>query len=92
MRYTLSLAININIGIAAATQVSFPIVLGELLPMKYRFYGNALIFLFCIPGSGFGPAVANVFILNTSAGWRGVYYLVSLTSKIALMLETDVTC
>jgi MFS family permease len=60
------------IGIGAATQVSFPIVVGELLPMKYRFYGNALIFIFAIPGSGFGPAVANAFILYTSVGWRGM--------------------
>jgi MFS family permease len=59
------------IGIGASTQVSFPIVVGELLPMKYRFYGNALIFIFCIPGSGFGPAVANAFILYTDVGWRG---------------------
>lgn len=65
-------------GIAAATQVSFPIVVGELLPMKYRFYGNALIFIFAIPGSGFGPAVAQAFIQHTSVGWRGVYYLVSI--------------
>ncbi|QDS75827.1 hypothetical protein FKW77_001054 [Venturia effusa] len=60
------------IGIGASTQVSFPIVVGELLPMKYRFYGNALIFVFAIPGSGFGPAVANAFILYTSVGWRGM--------------------
>jgi MFS family permease len=60
------------IGIGAATQVSFPIVVGELLPMRYRFYGNALIFIFAIPGSGFGPAVANAFILYTSVGWRGM--------------------
>ena len=59
--------------------------------MKYRFYGNALIFLFYIPGPGFGPAVANAFILNMSAGWRGMCYLVSSTSKIALMLKVDVT-
>ena len=58
--------------------------------MKYQFYGNALIFLFHIPGPGFGPAVANAFILNMNAWWRGMYYLVSLTSKIALMLEVDV--
>jgi len=63
------------IGIGAATQVSFPIVMGELLPMKYRFYGNALIFVFCIPGSGFGPVVAQAFVEYTSVGWRGIYYL-----------------
>ena len=60
------------IGIGASTQVSFPIVVGELLPMKYRFYGNALIFIFAIPGSGFGPAIANAFILYTDVGWRGM--------------------
>ncbi|KAF2840690.1 hypothetical protein M501DRAFT_1023089 [Patellaria atrata CBS 101060] len=48
---------------------------GELLPMKYHFTGNALIFVFAIPGSGFGPAVAQGFIQRTSVGWRGVYYL-----------------
>jgi MFS family permease len=67
------------IGIGASTQVSFPIVVGELVPMKYRFYANALIFIICIPGSGFGPAIANAFILYTSVGWRGnVIYLLWL--------------
>jgi len=34
-------------GIAAATQLSYFYVMGELVPMKYRLAGNAFCYLFC---------------------------------------------
>lgn len=63
-------------GIAAATQLSYFYVMGELVPMKYRLAGNAFCYLFCLPGSGVAPLVANSFIVyQPKVGWRGCYYV-----------------
>ncbi|CAI6342481.1 unnamed protein product [Periconia digitata] len=63
-------------GIAAATQLSYFFVMGELVPMKYRLAGNAFCYLFCIPGSGFAPMISNAFIVyHHKVGWRGAYYV-----------------
>ncbi|KAF2660502.1 MFS general substrate transporter [Lophiostoma macrostomum CBS 122681] len=64
------------LGIAAATQLSYFYVMGELVPMKYRLAGNAFCYIFCIPGSGVAPLVSNSFILYyPKVGWRGCYYV-----------------
>ncbi|ORY11695.1 fungal trichothecene efflux pump [Clohesyomyces aquaticus] len=63
-------------GIAAATQLSYFYVMGELVPMKYRLAGNAFCYLFCIPGSGVAPVISNSFIIyQPKVGWRGCYYV-----------------
>ncbi|KFH48626.1 putative HC-toxin efflux carrier-like protein [Hapsidospora chrysogenum ATCC 11550] len=64
------------IGIAAATQLSYYYVMGELVPMKYRLHGNAFCYAFTIPGSGLSPAIARAFIQNhPNVSWRGCYYV-----------------
>ena len=64
------------IGLAASTQLSFHYVTAELVPMRARFWSVSIVYFFTIPGSGFGPAVANAFVVRyPSVGWRGVYYL-----------------
>lgn len=64
------------IGVAAATQLSYFYVMGELVPMKYRLAGNGFCYLFCIPGSGIGPILAESFLQNhPNVGWRGLFYL-----------------
>ncbi|KAF7560698.1 hypothetical protein G7046_g3461 [Stylonectria norvegica] len=64
------------VGIAAATQLSYYYVMGELVPMKYRLAGNAFCYTFTIPGSGLAPVVAHTFIKDhPSVGWRGCYYV-----------------
>jgi hypothetical protein len=63
-------------GIAAATQLSYFYVMGELVPMKYRLAGNAFCYLFCIPGSGIAPVISTSFIqYHPNVGWRGCYYV-----------------
>lgn len=67
---------TVILGIAAATQLSYFYVMGELVPMKYRLAGNAFCYLFCIPGSGVAPLVSNSFIVyHPKVGWRGCYYV-----------------
>lgn len=64
------------IGIAAATQLSYYYVMGELVPMKYRLAGNAFCYAFTIPGSGLAPLIIQAFIKHhPSVGWRGGYYV-----------------
>ncbi|CAK7200047.1 hypothetical protein SEUCBS139899_002735 [Sporothrix eucalyptigena] len=63
------------IGISAATQLSYYYVMGELVPMKYRFLGNAYVYMWQFPSSAFAPAVSNSFIQYTSVGWRGPFYV-----------------
>jgi MFS family permease len=63
-------------GIAAATQLSYFYVMGELVPMKYRLAGNAFCYLFCIPGSGIAPVISTSFVqYYPKVGWRGCYYV-----------------
>lgn len=77
---------EVLVGLSAAAGVSYPFVLGELIPMKYRFAGNSIVYLFQLPTSCFGPAIAYSFILHTSAGWRWCYYYLIIWNGIALLL------
>lgn len=77
---------EVLVGLAAASGVSYPFVLGELVPMKWRFAANNLAFSFQLPTSCFGPAVAYSFILHTSAGWRWCYYYLIIWYACALAL------
>ena len=62
------------VGLSACTGYSYAFVIGELVPVKYRFLTNAGIFAFSIPTAGLGPAISTAFILHTEAGWRWCYY------------------
>lgn len=62
------------LGLAAAGQISFNYVLGELVPIRHRFAANGVIFAVGFPFSGLGPYLARLFIERTSSGWRGIYY------------------
>ncbi|PGH00780.1 hypothetical protein AJ80_09119 [Polytolypa hystricis UAMH7299] len=72
------------IGLASSTQLSYYYVMGELVPMKYRFLGNGIMYIFTLPGSGFAPAIGNAFILYTGVGWRGLYYVLIAINGTAL--------
>lgn len=72
------------IGLAASTQLSFPFVVGELVPMEYRFMASAFIYVWSIPFSGLGPMVSYAFVLHTDAGWRWCYYLMIIVNGLSL--------
>lgn len=63
------------VGFAAASQLSYTFVIGELIPFKYRFLSLAFLYMWAIPFSGFGPAVSYGFVQHTKHGWRSCYYL-----------------
>ncbi|KAF7554035.1 hypothetical protein G7Z17_g3246 [Cylindrodendrum hubeiense] len=73
-------------GIAAAGQLSFGIVLGELVPNKYRGPTIGFVFVTSMPFAVFGPIIARSFIENTEQGWRWSYYIGIILSTITLAL------
>ena len=52
--------------------------------MKYRFLGNSYCYLWVMPFSGFGPATAYAFVVNTRSGWRWCYYLMIICNAMCL--------
>ena len=73
-------------GIAAAGQLSFGIILGELVPNKQRGPIVTLTFFSSMPFAVFGPVIARAFILQTSEKWRWSYYLGIILEVITLVL------
>lgn len=80
------IAANICNGIAAAGQLSFGIVLGELVPNSMRGPIVTLVFMSSAPFAIFGPTIARLFIENTSSRWRWSYYLGDIFSVLSLVL------
>ncbi|KAF2681419.1 siderophore iron transporter [Lentithecium fluviatile CBS 122367] len=77
---------QVLIGLSACTGYSYAFLIGELVPVKYRFIFNALIFVFSLPTAGFGAAVSTAFIVHTNAGWRWVYYLLIILNGMTTLL------
>jgi MFS family permease len=77
---------NLMNGIAAAGQLSFGIIMGELVSNKLRGVAVTGIFLSSLPFAVFGPSIARAFILHTGAGWRWSYYLGIIISTISGVL------
>jgi MFS family permease len=74
------------IGLSASTGYSYAFVIGELVPVKYRFAANAALFLFSMPTAGFGAAISTAFILYTKAGWRWCYYTLIILNGVTAVL------
>ena len=77
---------TVLIGIASGAQVSFNLVLGELVAAKDRGPFNALMFAASMPFSIFAPMVARSFQLYTEQRWRWCYYLGLMVNAIGLVL------
>ncbi|KAK8092846.1 hypothetical protein PG999_014433 [Apiospora kogelbergensis] len=82
-------------GFAAAGQLSHQVVLGELVPNRLRGPIVTVVFLSSLPFAVFGPAIARLFILNTSSadqkpsrvgGWRWSFYLGIIFSVVTVAL------
>jgi MFS family permease len=80
------IAANACNGVAAAGQLSFGIVLGELVPNKQRGPIVTLVFMSSLPFAVFGPIIARKFIDSTVAGWRWSYYLGIIFGVITVVL------
>ena len=73
------------IGFASASQLSYPFVLGELIPFKHRFLSMSFVYVWAVPFSGLGPAISYAFLQHTSHTWRTCYYLM-IAINIAAVL------
>jgi hypothetical protein len=73
-------------GIAAAGQLSFSVVIGELVPNKLRGPFNALVLSTSVPFAVFGPPVARALYQNTGLQWRWSYILGVIVNVIACVL------
>lgn len=77
---------NVFRGLASATQLSQCVVLGELVPTRYRYQAVGTVYMFSYFGSGFGPVWANLFIKDyPSVSWRGLYYLLIGLNVLSLL-------
>jgi len=73
------------LGFAAAAQLSYPFVVGELVPFKHRFITMAFFSSWAVPFTGFGPAMSYAFIQHSKATWRSCYYLFIGVNFLALV-------
>jgi hypothetical protein len=65
---------NVLLGLSTAAGMSFPFLMGELVPIRYRYAASAALYVMLLPGSGFGPMISDAMIKNhPEVGWRGVY-------------------
>jgi len=73
------------VGFAAASQLSYPFVVGEIIPFKHRFLVMSFLYTWALPFSGFGPAISYSFVLHTKHTWRNCYYLMIGVNAVALV-------
>ncbi|KAF2263053.1 fungal trichothecene efflux pump [Lojkania enalia] len=80
------IATNSINGLAAAGQLSFHIILGELVPNSLRGPVNAFVLSTSVPFAVFGPPVARSFYENTALQWRWSYILGVIVNTLAVLL------
>lgn len=71
---------------AGGAQQLYPMLVQELVPNKYRLYGQAAITFSVLPTIGFGTAIARAFVANENMGWRWCYYLNVIASGLSIIL------
>lgn len=76
---------NVLIGVGSATQVSFPYLIAELVPMRRRYIASTYIWTLLIPVSGIASIVATSLTENTAGGWRSCYYFMIAINTAALL-------
>lgn len=76
---------NVLIGVGSATQVSFPYLISELVPMNYRYFASSYIYALLIPVSGVAPVVATSLVANGPGGWKSCYYILIAINILALL-------
>jgi len=80
------IATNTINGLSAAGQLSFSVVLGELVPNRQRGPYNTLVLSTSIPFAVFGPPVARAFYQNTALQWRWSYIIGCIVNAVATVL------
>lgn len=80
---------SVMTGIGGAAGLLYPVIVHELIPNKFRHWGQAIITVAVLPTLGFGPVIARTMIAQTAVGWRGVYWLnVAVSGASAILFAT----
>ncbi len=66
---------EVLIGIASGFQISFFWVIGELVPMKWRYIASSYCYAMTIPTNPLAAKIAITIQNNTSVGWRACFYI-----------------
>jgi MFS family permease len=79
---------SVFIGLAASTQVLFPLLAQEIVPNKYRGYAQGSALFMILPAIGFGPIIGRSFVARygTSMGWRAVFWMNGGVALVSLLL------
>ncbi|KAF7188023.1 Trichothecene efflux pump TRI12 [Pseudocercospora fuligena] len=80
------IACNCINGLAASGQLSFSVVLGELVSNKNRGLYNAIVLSTSVPFAVFGPPIARAFFEHTALTFRWSYILGVIVNTIAVVL------
>ncbi|KIW04210.1 uncharacterized protein PV09_04518 [Verruconis gallopava] len=71
-------------GIGAACQLTYPLLVMEIVPNKYRGWAQGAITMAVLPSLGFGPIVGRAIIESSS--WRWTYWVAAIINGIGLAL------
>ncbi|KAL2832652.1 fungal trichothecene efflux pump [Aspergillus pseudoustus] len=72
-------------GVSKGFGVSFFWVIGELVPMRWRFVAASGQYLYSFPVNPLAAKVALSFQTNTSVHWRGAFYLLIGINGLAMI-------
>ncbi|CAK4033324.1 MFS general substrate transporter [Lecanosticta acicola] len=79
-------ACNCINGLAAAGQLSFSVVLGELVSNRNRGIFNTIVLSTSVPFAVFGPPIMRAFFQHTALTFRWSYILGIIVNTIAVVL------
>ncbi|KAK4503585.1 hypothetical protein PRZ48_004500 [Zasmidium cellare] len=80
------IACNCINGLAASGQLSFSVVLGELVKNRDRGIFNAVVLSTSVPCAVFGPVVMRAFFEHTALTFRWSYILGVIVNTLAVLL------
>ncbi|KAN0088989.1 siderophore iron transporter [Hyaloscypha variabilis] len=77
---------TVFVGLSGAVANLYPLLVQELMPNKYRGYGQAAVTLAMVPTLGFGPLIARSLVTYTALSWRWCYWLNVIVTGLAIIL------
>lgn len=61
-------------------------MIGELVPIKYRFVANAGLYGMGAPFNMFGAKIGTVITNNPNLGWRWIFYIIMMINALSTVL------
>ncbi|KIW90840.1 uncharacterized protein Z519_08623 [Cladophialophora bantiana CBS 173.52] len=73
------------IGLATASQASYAFVVGELVPIKYRFLAGGGVWFIGLPTNVFAGKTSVSIANNPNLGWRFIFYVLLIMNAISFL-------